>query len=58
MTTALRDSCCYYFYALGNDLGIYQLALYTEALGLGQPTGIELVVALYLCLCHGIGARD
>ena len=42
MTTALRDSCDYYFYALGNDLGIYQLALYTESLGLGQPTGIEL----------------
>ena len=42
MTTALRDSCDCYFYALGNDLGIYQLALYTEALGLGQPTGIEL----------------
>ena len=42
MTTALRDSCYCYFYALGNDLGIYQLALYTEALGLGQPTGIEL----------------
>ncbi len=42
MTTALRDSCNYYFYALGNDLGIYQLALYTESLGLGQPTGIEL----------------
>ncbi len=42
MTTALRDSCYYYFYALGKDLGIYQLALYTESLGLGQPTGIEL----------------
>ncbi|MGM9542374.1 MAG: penicillin-binding transpeptidase domain-containing protein [Candidatus Limivicinus sp.] len=42
MTTALRDSCDYYFYALGKDLGIYQLALYTESLGLGQPTGIEL----------------
>lgn len=42
MTTALRDSCYDYFYALGNDLGIYQLALYTESLGLGQPTGIEL----------------
>lgn len=42
MTTALRDSCDCYFYALGIDLGIYQLALYTEALGLGQPTGIEL----------------
>lgn len=42
MTTALRDSCDCYFYALGKDLGIYQLALYTEALGLGQPTGIEL----------------
>ena len=42
MTTALRDSCYYYFYALGNDLGNDLIVDYAEALGLGQPTGIEL----------------
>ena len=42
MTTALKDSCYYYFYALGNDLGNDLLVPCAEALGLGQPTGIEL----------------
>lgn len=42
MTTALRDSCYYYFYALGNALGNDLIVDYAEALGLGQPTGIEL----------------
>lgn len=42
MTAALRDSCYYYFYALGNDLGNDLLVEYAKALGLGQPTGIEL----------------
>lgn len=42
MTTALRDSCYYYFYALGNDLGNMNLVACAESLGLGQPTGIEL----------------
>lgn len=42
MTTALRDSCYYYFYTLGNDLGNDLLVACAESLGLGQPTGIEL----------------
>lgn len=42
MTTALRDSCYCYFYALGNDLGNMNLVACAESLGLGQPTGIEL----------------
>ena len=42
MTTALRDSCDCYFYALGNDLGNDLLVDCAESLGLGQPTGIEL----------------
>lgn len=42
MTDALRDSCYYYFYAVGNDLGTDALEQYGRSLGLGQPTGIEL----------------
>ena len=42
VTTALRDGCDYFFYSLGNDLGIDRLSKYVSALGLGQPTGIEL----------------
>lgn len=42
MSSALRDSCYYYFYALGNDLGNDLLVACAENLGLGQPTGIEL----------------
>lgn len=42
LTTALRDCCYYYFYALGNDLGNMNLVACAESLGLGQPTGIEL----------------
>lgn len=40
--TALRDSCYYYFYTLGNDLGIDALEEYARSLGLGESTGIEL----------------
>lgn len=42
LRTALRDSCYYYFYSLGNDLGIDALAEYARSLGLGEATGIEL----------------
>ena len=42
VTTALRDSCQYYFYCLGNDLGIDALANYARSLGLGETGGIEL----------------
>lgn len=40
--TALRDSCQYFFYTLGNDLGIDALSEYARSLGLGEDTGIEL----------------
>ena len=40
--TALRDSCHYYFYTLGNDLGIDALSDYARSLGLGEESGIEL----------------
>ena len=42
VSTALRDSCQYFFYALGNDLGIDALSDYARSLGLGETTGIEL----------------
>lgn len=42
MAEALRDSCYYYFYSAGNELGIDNLEEYGKKLGLGQPTGIEL----------------
>ena len=43
VTTALRDSCNYFFYTVGHDLGIDTLGEYAHALGLGVSTGIELV---------------
>ena len=43
VTTALRDSCNYFFYTIGHDLGIDTLGEYAHALGLGVSTGIELV---------------
>lgn len=42
MESALRDSCEFYFYALGNDCGIDALENYAHMLGLGVPSGIEL----------------
>ena len=42
LTTALKHSCYYYFYVLGNDLGNDLLVACAESMGLGQPTGIEL----------------
>ena len=42
VSTALRDHCYYYFYALGNDLGNDLLVPCAESLGLGRPTGSEL----------------
>ena len=43
VTTALRDSCNYFFYTVGHDLGIDTLGEYARAFGLGVSTGIELV---------------
>lgn len=45
LRTALRDSCYYYFYTLGNDLGIDALSDYARSLGLGEDTGIELLAS-------------
>ncbi len=41
-TLAIRDSCNYYFYTVGNDLGVDKLGEYAHNFGLGVKTGIEL----------------
>ena len=42
VTTALRDSCNYFFYSVGHDLGIDKMGTYAHLYGLGSSTGIEL----------------
>ena len=39
---ALRDSCNYYFYEVGNRLGIDNLEKHARMFGFGEKTGIEL----------------
>ena len=46
VSTALRDSCNYFFYTCGNELGVDLLGQYAHKLGLGSSTGIELVETL------------
>lgn len=43
VTDAIRDSCNYYFYTVGHDLGVDNMGKYAHAFGLGVSTGIELV---------------
>lgn len=43
VTTAIRDSCNYFFYTIANDLGVDALGQYAHDFGLGVHTGIELV---------------
>lgn len=43
VVAAIRDSCNYYFYTVGNDLGVDDMGKFAAAFGLGQYTGIELV---------------
>ena len=43
VTTAIRDSCNYFFYTIGHDLGIDTMGEYAHKFGLGVSTGIELV---------------
>ncbi len=43
VTTAIRDSCNYFFYDVGNFLGVDDLGKFAADFGLGQSTGIELV---------------
>ena len=42
---ALNNSCNYFFYYVGNELGVDDMGKYAHAFGLGNPegTGIELV---------------
>ena len=42
VSTALRDSCNYFFYTIGNELGVDKLGDYAHKFGLGSSTGIEL----------------
>lgn len=42
VTGAIEHSCNYFFYEVGNKMGIDALAQYTKYFGLGQKTGIEL----------------
>lgn len=39
---AIRDSCNYYFYTVGDELGIQKIDEYAKFFGLGVKTGIEL----------------
>lgn len=39
---AIQNSCNYFFYEVGNRLGIERMNYYSRLLGLGEPTGIEL----------------
>ncbi len=39
---ALRDSCNYFFFDVGRQLGISKLSTFMRSLGLGQKTGVEL----------------
>ena len=43
VTTAIRDSCNYFFYTVGNDLGVDDMGEFAHNFGLGVNTGIELV---------------
>lgn len=42
LANALRVSCNIYFYDVGKRMGIDTINKYASALGLGQPTGLEL----------------
>ena len=43
VTDAIKHSCNYFFYELGNRIGIDTLSRYSKALGLGDKTGVELL---------------
>ena len=43
VTDAIKHSCNYFFYEMGNRMGIDTLSKYAKSLGLGSKTGIELL---------------
>lgn len=43
VTDAIVHSCNYFFYEVGNRVGIQNLEKYSKALGLGKKTGVELL---------------
>ena len=43
VTDAIRDSCNYFFYTIGNELGVDDMGKFAHNFGLGVSTGIELV---------------
>ena len=43
VTDAIKHSCNYFFYEMGNRLGIDNLSRYCRMLGLGSKTGVELL---------------
>ena len=42
VTEALRDSCNYYFYTLGDMMAVETMDAVAKGLGLGESTGVEL----------------
>lgn len=42
ITSALKNSCNYFFYEMGNRIGIDTIVKYAKYFGLGNKTGIEL----------------
>ncbi|MFI3252992.1 MAG: penicillin-binding transpeptidase domain-containing protein [Eubacteriales bacterium] len=42
ISDAIKNSCNYYFYQVGLDLGIDRIGEYAAKFGLGEPSGIEL----------------
>ena len=43
VTDAIKHSCNYFFYEMGNRVGIDALSRYAKSLGLGSKTGVELL---------------
>ncbi len=42
VTSAIENSCNYFFYDVGRQVGIERLGDYAARFGIGQPTGLEL----------------
>ena len=49
VTTAIRDSCNYYFYSIGNYLGVDDLGKFAANFGLGEYSGMSLLKPRAIC---------